>query len=100
MGGNLTQYVVFPSFRLGATVSILRQRVVCEGGEGERRSVMEALVRKVPDDQQVRVASLNQHVQLPELLGDKSSVLFCSFWIFVWQCWVQWRGVRAPWWGC
>lgn len=58
MGGNLTQYVVFPSFRLGATVSILRQRVVCEGGEGERRSVMEALVRKVPDDQQVRVASL------------------------------------------
>lgn len=62
--GNMTQYCV-PLFRLGATVSILRQRVVCEGGEGEKRSVMEVLVRKVPDDQQVTPLSL--HVKLPRL---------------------------------
>ena len=40
------------SCRLGATVSILRQRAVGEG-EGEERLVTEVLVRKVPDDQQV-----------------------------------------------
>ena len=44
-------------------MSILRQRVVCEGGEGEKRSVMEVLVRKVPDDQQVTPLSL--HMKLP-----------------------------------
>lgn len=39
--------------------------MVCEGGEGEKRSVMEVLVRKVPDDQQVTPLSL--HVKLPRL---------------------------------
>ena len=70
---------MFPSFRLGATVSILRQRVVCEGGEGERRSVMEVLVRKVPDDQQV--TSLTLHVQQPSYqrcTNMVTRVLFCS----------------------
>lgn len=53
--------------------------MVCEGGEGERRSVMEALVRKVPDDQQVSVTSLSQHLQLPEQLGVLvTRVLSCS----------------------
>lgn len=59
--------------KLGATVSNLRQRVVFEGGEGGvRRSVMEMLVRKVPDDQQF----LDQRLAvLGPVEGGKSTLL-------------------------
>ena len=42
-------------YRLGATLTILRERCV-EGDDGEEnRRALEILVRRVPDDQKVRV---------------------------------------------
>ena len=41
-------------FRLGATATVLRKREVIQANP-EQRWVAEVLVRKVPDDQQVRV---------------------------------------------
>ena len=40
-------------FRLGATATVLRKREVIQAGP-EQRWVAEVLVRKVPDDQQVK----------------------------------------------
>ena len=55
-----TQHTCIYSNRLGATMSILRKsQVHISGGKGEKRTVAEVLIRKVPDDQQfldVRVA--------------------------------------------
>ena len=41
-------------FRLGATVSILRQKHVEATSDNVGKHVAEVLVRKVPDNQQVR----------------------------------------------
>ena len=50
----------------------------------EKHWVVEVLVRKVPDDQQV---SINTRIIM--------ELFFDSFLIFVWQSWVIWRLERA-----
>jgi len=40
--------------RLGAVLTLLRKREIGSRALGERRRVAEVLVRKVPDNQQVR----------------------------------------------
>lgn len=44
-------------FRVGADITLLRERQVDSDVDGSARRIAEVLVRKVPDDQQVRVRS-------------------------------------------
>ncbi|RWS29736.1 GTP-binding protein 2-like protein [Leptotrombidium deliense] len=61
------------SDKLGATLTVLRERVVTANGCVPRRKVLEVLIRKVPDDQQsieIRVAVIgNVDVGKSTLLG-------------------------------
>lgn len=54
----LTAYIFVT--RLGASLSILREKVTeAEEGYSEMRRALEILVRKVPDDQEVRAAAVS-----------------------------------------
>ena len=60
--------------RLGATTSVLRERVIETDANEERRKAAEVLVRKVPDDQQVYTV---QHSPTPEVVLNMGRNLLC-----------------------